>query len=86
MYLYRPGKWNPDKASFNDVFCYGAMLCELIGLEPESQIGGVTTVADAGGFGFKQFRNFGIEDAKNCAAFIQVRHCLLYTSPSPRDS
>lgn len=72
VYLYRPGKWNPDKASFNDVFCFGAMLCELVGLEPKTQIAGVTTIADAGGFGFKQFRQFGIEDAKNSAAFIQV--------------
>ena len=32
----------------------------------------MTTISDATGFGFKQFRNFTIEDARNMARFVQV--------------
>ena len=33
VYIYRPGKWNPDKVGFNEVFCVGYALSELVALE-----------------------------------------------------
>jgi hypothetical protein len=45
------------------------------------QIAGVTTVADASGFGFKQFRNFTLENARNSAKFIQVEILQKCSSP-----
>ena len=30
---YRAGQWNPDKIHFNDVFCGGYALCELVAME-----------------------------------------------------
>lgn len=33
VYIYRPGRWNPDKVSFDDVFCCGYALSELVSLE-----------------------------------------------------
>ena len=56
-----------------DLYAVGYMLSELIALEPETQVAGVTIIADATGFGWKQFRNFGVEDARNMANFVQVR-------------
>ena len=73
VYIWCPGKWNPDAIPFNDCYAIGYMLCELMALETKTQIAGVTTIVDGGGFGFKQLRNFGIEDARNTAAFIQVQ-------------
>ena len=33
VYIYRCGKWDPDRVSFNDVFCAGYALAELVSLE-----------------------------------------------------
>ena len=71
VYIYRPGKWNPDKVHFNDVFCTGYSLCELVAPETKTQIAGVTCIADAEGFGFKQLRNFTLEHARNATNFVQ---------------
>ena len=72
VYFYRPGKWNPDIVSLEDVFCAGYMLCEVAAREPMSQICGVTVICDASDFGFKQLRQFGIEDIKAFSSFMQV--------------
>ena len=33
VYIYRPGKWNPDKVHFNEIFCGGYALSELVAME-----------------------------------------------------
>ena len=71
VYIYRPGKWNPDSIVFDDVFCLGYMFSELISVEPKTQVAGVTVISDAGGFSFKALRNISLEDAKNSADFLQ---------------
>lgn len=80
VYVYRPGKWDPDKVNFCDVFCGGYMLCEMVSREEKTQIAGVTCVADGSNFGFKQFRNTGFNDLKWSAAFIQETFPLWFRS------
>ena len=72
VYFYRPGKWNPDTVSLEDVFCAGYMLCEAAAREPMSQVCGCTVICDAANFGFKQLRQFAIEDIKAFSSFMQV--------------
>ena len=72
VYFYRPGKWNPDTVCLEDVFCAGYMLCEAAAREPMSQVCGCTVICDAANFGFKQLRQFSIEDIKAFASFMQV--------------
>ncbi len=38
------------------------------------KVAGVTTITDASGFGFKQFKNFTMEDARKTSRFMQVSH------------
>ena len=71
VYIYRPGKWNPDKSNFNEVFCVGYALSELVALETKTQIAGVTTIADAKDFGFHQLRSFTLDNARSAASFVQ---------------
>ena len=77
IYLYRPGKWNPDRVSIYDCYCAGYMLCELAAREPMSQVCGCTVITDAASFGFKQLRQFSIEDIKCFSSFMQVRERLV---------
>ena len=72
VFVWRPGKWNPASINFTDCYCAMYMLCEMIALEPQTQINGCTVVCDGGGIGFKQLSSMGIEDIRNCANFIQV--------------
>ena len=72
MYIWRPGQWNPDKINIYDCYCAGYMLCEAAAKEPMSQICGVTVICDATDFGFKQLRQFGIDDIKAFSSFMQV--------------
>ncbi len=72
VYVFRPGKWDPDKFTFTDCYAVGYMMSELMALEPKTQVAGVTVVSDASGFGFKQFKSFTFEDARKSARFIQV--------------
>ena len=72
VYIWRPGKWNPDKINICDCYCGGYMLCEMIAREPMTQICGCTVITDAQDFGFKQFRQFSIQDIKAFSTFMQV--------------
>ena len=80
VFVWRPGRWNPASINFTDCYCAMYMLCEMIALEPETQINGCTVVCDGGGIGFKQLSSMGIEDIRNCANFIQVHivYCILW--------
>lgn len=80
VYLYRPGKWNPSTTPFSDVFNAAFVMAEMISEEAKSQIAGVTVVGDAGDFGFKQLRNFGIRDAQITSAFFQTSFPLWFRS------
>ena len=97
VYIYRPGKWNPDKVHFNEIFCGGYALSELVAMETKytkffdyfesfhslnsrTQIAGVTTIADADGFGLKQLRNFTLEHARSAASFVQDSFPLWFRS------
>jgi len=72
IYVFRPGKWNPDKVPFTSVFCAGVMLCEMVAREERTQIAGITAIVDSQNFGWKQLRAIGMEDAKNIARFFNV--------------
>ena len=74
VYIWRPGKWNPAKINICDCYCGGYMLCEMIAREPMTQICGCTVITDAQDFGFKQFRQFSIQDIKAFSTFMQVNY------------
>ena len=80
VYFYRPGKWDPDTVCLDDCYCAGYMLCEAAAREPMSQVCGVTVICDAANFGFKQLRQFSIEDIKAFSTFMQVSlfYCARY--------
>merc|ERR1719419_454257 len=77
-YIWRPGFWNPDQVGFDTVFACGVGLCEMISQEEKTQIAGVTSLCDGSNFGFKQFRNFSLEDTKYSAAFCQEHFPLWF--------
>ena len=52
------------------------LICTLI----RTQIAGVTTIADAEGFGFKQLTNFTLDHARNAASFVQDSFPLWFRS------
>jgi len=72
IYVFRPGRWDPDQIPFLDLFCVGYMLCELVIKEERTQIAGCVSITDATGFGFKQMRAIGLEDGKNLASFFNI--------------
>lgn len=72
VFIWRPGKWNPDSTSFTDTYCAMYMLCEMMALEPTTQIKGCTVVCEGSNIGFRQLKSMCIEDIKNSANFIQV--------------
>ena len=72
VYIWRPGMWDPDKISLGEYYSCGYLLFEMISVEEESQIAGLTIVCDATNFGLKQLRNISISDLKFFAMFVQV--------------
>ena len=72
VFIWRPGKWNPDTISFTDCYCAMYMLCEMMALEPMTQVEGCTVVCEGSNIGFRQLRSMCLEDIKNSANFIQV--------------
>ena len=72
VFIWRPGKWNPDTVTFTDCYCAMYMLCEMIALEPMTQITGCTVVCEGSNIGFKQLKSMCLEDISNCANFVQV--------------
>lgn len=83
VYIWRPGRWNPDKVNICDCYCAGYMLCEMVAREPMTQICGCTVITDAENFGFKQFKQFTIQDIKCFSTFMQVQelHKKLIANP-----
>jgi len=72
VYVFRPGRWDPSKISFDDLFCAGYCLCEMTAREEKTQIAGYSAICDASGFGWKQLRAISLEDGKNLAGFFNV--------------
>jgi len=70
IYIYRPGKWNPDNITVEQFFASQYCMFELMSDEIRNQIAGVTCVADISGFGFKHLRNFGMEQVKCMSSFM----------------
>jgi len=70
IYVYRPGKWNPDEVTVDQFFASQYCMFELLADEIRNQIAGVTCVADISGFGLKHIRNFGIEQVKCMTSFM----------------
>ena len=75
VFIWRPGKWNPDTISFTDCYCAMYMLCEMMAIEPLTQIHGCTVVCDGSGIGSKQLKSMCLEDIRNSANFVQVNNC-----------
>ena len=38
VYIFRPGKWDPDRFTFTDMYSLGYMISELLALEPKTQV------------------------------------------------
>ena len=74
VFIWRPGKWNPDTISFTDCYCAMYMLCEMMAIEPLTQIHGCTVVCDGSGIGLKQLKSMCLEDIRNSANFVQVNN------------
>ena len=72
VYVYRPGRSDPDVVKFSDIFMALFSFSEMVSEEPKTQVAGVTFVGDATGFGFRQARTFSIQDARTISSFIQV--------------
>lgn len=72
VFIWRPGRWNPDTVSFTDCYCAMYMLCEMMAQEPITQINGCTVVCDGSNIGFRQLKSMCLEDIRNSANFIQV--------------
>ena len=72
------GNWNPDVLTFQDYYCSGYMFMEMISREEKTQMVGVTIIVDGANFGFKQARNFTLEDMRYSARTLQVSIPLLY--------
>jgi len=72
IYVFRPGRWDPEQIPFLDLFCVGYMLCEMVIKEERTQIAGCVSITDATGFGFKQMKAIGLEDGKNLASFFNI--------------
>jgi len=70
IFIYRPGSWNPDEVHVNELLASSYVMFELMAEEIKTQIAGVTCVVDLYGFGFKQLRNFGIEQVKCMTSFM----------------
>merc|ERR1719495_333894 len=71
VYIWRPGMWNPEDICLGEYYSCGYLLFEMISVEEESQIAGLTVICDATDFGFKQLRNISISDVKFFAMFVQ---------------
>ena len=72
VFLWRPGTWDPNVISLGDFYSCGFALMEIISLEEESQIAGVSVVCDSVDFGFKQLKNTSVGDLKFLSMFAQV--------------
>ena len=78
VFIWRPGKWDPDSVSFTDCYCAMYMLCEMIAQESKTQVAGCTVVCEGSNIGFKQLKSMGLEDIRNCANFVQVNNTYFY--------
>ena len=63
--------------SLGDFYSCGFALMEIIALEEETQIAGVSVVCDSVNFGFKQLKNTGVGDLKFLSMFAQVVYEIL---------
>ena len=73
IFVWRPGRWDPEKICFTDSYCATYMLCEMMAIEPMTQITGCIVVCEGSNMGLKQLKALSIEDIRNCANFIQVK-------------
>jgi len=80
VFIFRPGKWNPDVLSFNNIFSCVYALGEMVAREDKTQIAGVTVICDANGFALKQFKSLSFADFKQSAMFVQDHFPLWYRS------
>merc|ERR1711962_334745 len=70
IFIFRPGMWNPDEITVNELLAGSYMHFELMADEVKTQVAGVTCVCDMYGFGLKQLRNIGIEQIKCMTGFM----------------
>jgi len=70
IYIFRLGRWNPDKVLLDDFYASAYCLLEMVAREVKTQIAGVTVVNDVSGFGFRHLRCLGLEQMKCIIAFM----------------
>ncbi len=72
VYVYRGGKWFPNKVSYDELYSLGYKFIELMSMEPKTQVAGVTMIVDGEGYGMKQFTGVSMTDMKYGLTFMEV--------------
>ena len=72
VYIFRLGKWEPSKIPLGMLYSVVYSMWELISLEPNSQLAGVTMVVDASGYGYKHFTAISMTDMKMSFKILEV--------------
>ena len=73
VFIFRPGQWDPDTISVEDLFCAGILLCEMAAKEPMSQVCGCIVIDDWENCGLKQIVAMNkLEHLKFFSKFMQV--------------
>lgn len=62
--LFRLGKWDPSRSTFDEVIAASMLSVERLIEEVANQINGIVAVIDMAGFGWSQLRKFGPSQAK----------------------
>ena len=78
VFIWRPGKWNPNSANFTDLQAAMYMCCEMMAQEAVTQVTGCTVVCDGSNMGFKQLKSLKIDDIRISANFMQVMSNFLF--------
>jgi len=64
VYIWKAGRWEPNKIPYGMIYSAGYSMMELISLEPKTQVAGVTMIMDANGYGYKHFTAISMTDMK----------------------
>ena len=73
VYIWKAGRWEPNKIPYGMIYSAGYSMMELISLEPKTQVAGVTMIMDANGYGYKHFTGISMSDMKMSFQLMEVR-------------
>jgi retinaldehyde-binding protein 1 len=67
----RAGQWDPTTTSPEEIFAANYLALEMMARESRTQVAGVVTVLDMGGFGLSQAMRVDVNYVRSVAAVIQ---------------